>query len=512
MPKSPRYDAPQQPQRRPDRPRPNREDPSGGGSCGEGTYVPMPPPLGDAARDLAVRRLARQAARFPEMEIVGLDDAHAAMRALTDLDAAFVHAIYDAAVRRWMTLSWLLGKYSSQPFADLEPRMQGALMAAAAQLVLLDRVPPHAAINHAVEWCKQVIRPGAGSMANAILRKFATLVRAGDPDRPRRAVWTDQPDELPMHDGSAFVLAEAVLPMEPLHRLAVVTSHPVELLQSWSLRLGPDEVRRLALHGLTSPPVILNVMHSQGGREGAGPPLEAQFTIPHTRKGHAVFTHPRGLVRSALEGRRDIWVQDPAASAAVLSIADLPLAGGLIMDLCAGQGTKTRQLAAVFPNTRIVASDVDEARRLVLESVFQGSQQVAVVSPKQLRRDYIEKADLILLDVPCSNTGVLARRPEAKYRYTADSLASVTNLQRQIIADSIPLLSVTGGGGGRGARRGQILYSTCSMEPDENERMAEWATTWHGFVRQREHRQSPQGGPGLPTDQYCDGAYSVLLA
>lgn len=447
------------------------------------------------------------------MEINGLDDSHAAMRVLKDLDAAFVHAIYDAAVRRWMTLSWLLGKFSSQPFAELEPRMQGALMAAAAQIVFLDRVPPHAAINHSVEWCKQVIRPGAGNMANAILRKFATLVRAGEPERPRRERWSDQPDEIPMHDGSAFVLADSVLPLEPLHRLAVATSHPVELLQAWSLRLPPDEVTRLAMHGLTSPPVILNVMHSQSGRDGGGPPIEAQFTIPHTKKGHAVFTHPRGMVRSALDGRHDIWVQDPAASAAALSIADMQLSGGLIMDLCAGQGTKTRQLAAVFPNTKIIASDVDESRRLVLESVFNGSEQVTVVSPKHLRRDYIEKADLVLLDVPCSNTGVLARRPEAKYRYTADSLESVTNLQRQIIADTIPLLSTTGGaGGGRGARRGQILYSTCSMEPGENERMAEWANTWHGFVRQREQRQSPAGGPGMPTDQYCDAAYSVLLA
>lgn len=509
MPKSPRYDAPEQPQRRPGGSRP-RHGSSDESSSPDNASTPIPPPLGDAARDLAVRRLARQAARFPEMEIVGLDDSHAAMRALTDLDAAFVHAIYDAAVRRWLTLSWLLGKFSSQPFAELEPRLQGALMAAGAQLILLDRVPPHAAINHAVEWCKQVIRPGAGSMANAILRKFATLVRAGEADRPRRETWTDQLDEIPMHDGSAFVLAEPVLPMEPLHRLAVGTSHPVELLQAWSLRLSEGEVKRLALHGLTSPPVILNVMHSLGGREGAAPPIEAQFTIPHVKPGHAVFTHPRGMVRSALDGRRDIWVQDPAASAAVLSIADLQLAGeggGLIMDLCAGQGTKTRQLAAVFPNAKIIASDVDEARRNVLEAVFRGSEQVTVVSPRQLRREYIEKADLILLDVPCSNTGVLARRPEAKYRYTADSLASVTNLQRQIIADSIPLLSVGGSGGGRG----QILYSTCSLEPDENERMAEWANTWHGFRREREQRQSPAGGPGLPTDQYCDGAYSVLL-
>jgi 16S rRNA (cytosine967-C5)-methyltransferase len=226
---------------------------------------------------------------------------------------------------------------------------------------------------------------------------------------------------------------------------------------------------------------------------------------PHSAPGHHVFTGTHGALAALLDKRSDIWVQDPASSLAVSSVADLQIGGGLILDLCAGQGTKTRQLSAAFPSAPIIATDIDAARRNILAAVFKESEQVRVLEPAEIREQCLEKADLVLLDVPCSNTGVLARRPEARYRFSAASIESVTAAQRQIIADSIPLLA-TGAGG-----RGKILYSTCSLEPAENSQHAAWAAKWHAFTIARENQRLPGGGPGELSTQYSDGSYAALL-
>jgi 16S rRNA (cytosine967-C5)-methyltransferase len=177
----------------------------------------------------------------------------------------------------------------------------------------------------------------------------------------------------------------------------------------------------------------------------------------------------------------------------------------LIVDLCAGQGTKTRQLAATFPNAKIIATDLDAARFTRLQAAFAGSEQTSVL-PFALARDRsLMQADIILLDVPCSNTGVLPRRPEARYRFSPQTLESLTATQRQIIADSIPLLNTHPGA------KPAILYSTCSLETEENTAQAAWIRQWHRFAIDRERSVLPAGQPGDPPSRYHDGAFSVLM-
>ena len=244
-------------------------------------------------------------------------------------------------------------------------------------------------------------------------------------------------------------------------------------------------------HGIAHPPIILNTAHAQS-------PLP-ETAVPHTVPGHHVFTGAHEELLDTLSQRSDLWVQDPASSLAVGSVADLR--PRVIIDPCAGLGTKTRQLQATFPNASIIASDVDRLRYATLSKVFSASDQVRVI-PYERLREHAGTAELILLDVPCSNTGVLARRPEARHRFDRERLESLTGVQRQIIADSIPLL----------ASAGRILYSTCSLDAAENEEQAKWAARWHSLSVSRESRRRPEGGPGQPPERYTDGAYSVLIA
>ena len=449
-----------------------------------------PAPLGDFARDAAVRTLARQARLYPDFDPHAMDVADARPD-LAPVDLALAHAIHDAAVRRFLTLRFLLQACLTQPFDELKPRPRRCWP--------VPRTGParpraaHAAINHAVE-CPRWSRP-RGALVNAVLRKIAQLApedapRAAEPlheavadgraDLPR--------DRLPLGEGAWRVLAAPVLPEEAPERLSIAMSLPRWLIDRWTARLGAPAARHLALHALAEPPVVLNTAHAAGPVRGAA---------PHEESGRAVFECARHELVALLRSRADVWVQDAASAGAVESIADLR--PRLIIDLCAGRGTKTRQLAAMFPSARICATDADERRLNALRSAFQGHDRVSVAGVRATLRANVGRADLVLLDVPCSNTGVLARRPE---RAIADEVHSARWwMQRQIVADSIPLL----------ADGGRLLYATCSIEPEENHAMAEWAAKWHRFVPRRERLDMPRGLPGGPSFRYRDGGYSVLL-
>lgn len=446
----------------------------------------------DRARDAVYHALAKQVREYPNLDIDGLRD-----EALEPLDAAFAHAVYDATIRRWLTLEFLITRHIRAEWDKLEAKVRAALLGGAAQILFLDKVPARAAVHSTVEWAKRRIRPGAGAMVNAVLRRISEEVHQ-DPEQRFRPSWSDRVDEIPLSDGRALALINTALPDDAASRLAIATSHPLSLLRAWLKHMPMREVRALALHGMTQPPVILNTQHA---REA----LPADLTTPHDAPGHHAFLGSRDQLVELLAARRDVWVQDPASSLAVQSVLDLN--PSLVIDACAGQGTKTRQLAAAFPNAKIIATDTHDQRRETLRKVFAGHLSVEVVVAKRLI-DYAGKADLVFLDVPCSNTGVLARRVEARYRFSEESQTELTNIQRQILADSMRLVAATDSG----ARKGQILYSTCSLERAENEDQLAWMERWHAMKPTRVNRRAPQGAPGDPPERYSDGSFAALLS
>lgn len=456
-------------------------------------------PLDDHARDIAIRALARLARAWPDLPTDAFDTELANRAESSDaaslrpVDLAFAQAIYHAAARRWLTLAWLLNAEIRQGFDALEPRLRAVLLAGAAQLLLLDRVPPHAAINHGVEWAKTIVRPGAGGLVNAVLRKMATLrEQSSIEQRP----WADEADALPLAAGGVLKLPSARLPSDPIHRLAIATSCPLTLIEHWARTTNAQLTRVRALHAIVEPPVILNIEHADPAVV-SGVQALSQHRVP----GHAVVSGSDLNTSLQSLGRNRAWVQDPASANAIRSIADLQ--PRLIVDLCAGQGTKTRQLAATFPSSSILATDVNPARFSTLHATFAGSEQVKVLAMAALREAALDKADLIVLDVPCSNSGVLPRRPEARYRFSPQTLTDLAGVQRQIIADAIPLMSPS--------RHAAIFYATCSLEPEENTAQPAWALKWHGFTAVHNRLDEPSGQPGEPATQYQDGGFSVLL-
>ncbi len=439
------------------------------------------PKRSNTARDLVTARVTKRTREFPQLfpnplKTDGLDHR----------DVALAHAIDQAVARRWLTLVAVIQSVLSRPWDRLEAQVQGSLLVGTAQILLMDRIPDHAAISEAVDWAKSR-RPKAAGIVNAVLRRVAEL-RKRDPGSFFPPGSFFRRNELPLHDGRVLTLRKPVFDEDPLHRLAQQTSHPVGLLTRWAERDGFESAARLAVHGLVHPPIILT------GDLSKDPP----HCAPHDETGFAVFDGDRAELVPLLAAHAALRVQDPASAAAVAATASL--IPNLIVELCAGKGTQTRQLVEVHPQAIIIATDGNPRKRAVLREVFDGHDRVRIVEPKQLV-EHAGQADLVVVDAPCSNTGVLARRVEARYRCTPETLKTLVDLQRQILVEAIRTR----------AADGQILYCTCSVEPEENQQQVQWLAKWHRAEARREVSLQPAGEPGNPPAGYRDGGYFAIL-
>lgn len=436
------------------------------------------------ARAFAFERIAALAARFPDLGLGGEGDA----------SPPLARAIERQVRRRWLTLATVVeASLDRGSWRRLEPRMKAVLLGGAAQLLLFEREPGHAVVDHAVGWATRHIRRGAGGLANAVLRRIADLraeiLPAGE---AAPETWLRRGDLIPLEDGRGVRLRSDVLPEDPVERLAATTSHGRELLLHWINAHGFERTLALAAHGLVAPPIVL------AGPEEA---LEAlgDRVLRHSTPGFAVWRDRAGGLTEALATDERLRVQDPGSAAPVAATSDL--SPRRILDLCAGRGTKTRQLAALHPEAEIVAVEPEASRMRDLEALAAGSDRIRTATHADLA-GFPGAFDLILLDVPCSNTAVLPRRPEARYRFTARRLASLRDRQWGIVLAALPLLSPSG----------TLLYATCSLEPAENERQAERIAHELGVAAPRGGVRFPTGLPGEVPANFADGGFHALLA
>ena len=430
------------------------------------------------ARLWAAERLIRVAEQFPAVEPPDQD-----LSVLSSADAALALAIYRTTVQRWFTLQHLLESYLSKQVRRLEPPMQAVLMSGAAQLVFFDRLPAYAVVDESVRLAHQLVRPNAKAMVNAVLRKVDRLV--GKAKRVKD--WQPDPSLIPLPGGGAIQFPEAILPpVAPLDKhLVVVTSMPLRLVREWLQRWGEERVIELCLQSIQNPPTTLAI------ESPFEPGPHTAHIKPHTIEHAVVWQGPSEALNDFLAQHPARRVQDAASMLAVQSTGGLePKA---ILDYCAGQGTKTRQLALLHPDAQVFATDTHPGRREALRSATASLSNIRVINPDQAGD---QRYDLILLDVPCSNTGVLTRRPEARYRFSQQSLGELVKLQREILEHAKSWL----------APGGLLLYSTCSIEPPENQNQVKKLLRAGGELI-HEHQQLPAGSRAT----YTDGSYHALV-
>lgn len=433
------------------------------------------------ARRRAVEALTSAAAAYPHLPPLDL-----AVGDLSRRDAALARAIWRTALQRWICIEYLLNRHLRQPAAALEPAMRGVLMAGAAALLFLDRQPAHAVVDESVALARMLVRPAAAGMVNAVLRRIG----AGIDQRRGETTWSPHAAQLPLERG-AILLTDAVLPdpeADWMSHLSVATSHPPLLVRRWLDAYGPEVTLDLCLHGLKTPPVILAIDHRPGGE--ADPCIE-----PHELDGFGVWQGEPGTLGDYLRRDADVRVQDPTAA---MPLAEMAEDVALVVDYCAGLGTKTHQAIRSYPRARVVAHEVDAVRRTRLDARFGGHDRVVVTATHAAAvAEAAGRADLLILDVPCSNTGVLARRPEARYRYGRKSLKSLIGLQRRIGREAMPLLRPGG----------HMIYTTCSLDPDENGAQVRWLSETLGLQLVSEATTLPSGCGR----SYHDGGYHARL-
>ncbi|HZT83761.1 MAG TPA: 16S rRNA (cytosine(967)-C(5))-methyltransferase RsmB [Gemmataceae bacterium] len=415
--------------------------------------------------------------------------------ALGPADRGLVTHLVYGTLRRQGTLDALLRPFVKRQPREVEPWLWDALRLGAFQLALLSHVPPHAALHETVELASQYGRPKAKGFLNAVLRALAPLLTDQPADAPAA-------DALPLEGGRYRRLARPVLPdpaTRPVEYLASAFALPRWLAARWLERFGWEECARLGFWFAGPAPLWLRVNPLRADRPAvlsalAGAGLAAE-PGDHPQAVRLAEHHP---VRD-LPGYEQGWftVQDESAMRVASALAPQPAMS--VLDLCAAPGGKTTHLAELMRNEgRVTACDVD-ARRLGILTELCNRLGVGIVENRLLHPERNEEPpagpfDAVLVDVPCSNTGVLGRRPEVRWRLKPDDFRHLVPLQTKLLLQA----------GERVKPGGVVVYSTCSIEPEENGAVVR--AVLQG-MRELELEAEAGQAPGRP----ADGGYWARL-
>lgn len=423
-------------------------------------------------------------------------------------------------VRRRLTLNAVLSAYINRPPESIDLPVWIVLQLGACQLLCLSRIPPHAAIHETVELCETLRLSRAKGFVNGVLRNLLRGMReepaefTAGPLLDRRSLpiagWDEGVWKVRTLRFDRAVIADQSA--GPLAQLSQIVSLPEWLLERWGAGgdTGRAELLQRGLYFSTQGKLGLRVNPLRATREQVLAALD-QAGIAAEPGPLPEAIRPRGsLAVTDLAPFRDGWcsVQDESAMAAVDLLSPQP--GETILDLCAAPGGKTCHLAERLAGSGlVVARDVsaerlrdvtDNARRLGLENIITELSAMEVAAPvepdgfTQSNSSVPRNFDAVLVDVPCSNTGVLGKRPEARWRLSPESFTELTMLQLRLLEDA--LNTVRPGG--------RVVYSTCSIDQEENSGIVQ--AILHGrsdveLVRESIHE------PGAPSD----GGYQALL-
>jgi 16S rRNA (cytosine967-C5)-methyltransferase len=356
---------------------------------------------------------------------------------LSAQDRALCYELVMGVLRRQLWLDRLIDHYAGRSAQRLDAPVRLALRLGLYQLRFLSRVPIRAAVNESVNLVRLARLRSAEGFVNAVLRRAAR-----------------EPDYDPAIDVS-----------DPIERLAVETSHPAWLIERWASAFGLKEAEAFARSNNEAPPVAFRVTTAQRANEtavlnelrGAGGNLKPSQIAPDAWR---IEGAAKLLREMAHDGR--VYIQDEASQ--LVAHALDAQAHDRVLDVCAAPGSKTTHLATKTPRpTFIVAGDLYEHRlRTVIEAgARQGTSLIRAVvfdaaAALPLRDQSFER---VLVDAPCTGTGTLRRNPEIRWRITNQDIAELAARQQRILANASKMVR----------RGGLLVYSTCSIEPEENE-------------------------------------------
>ncbi len=338
-------------------------------------------------------------------------------------------------VLRWqLWLDYLITHFAKRNAAKLDPAVRIALRLGLYQIRFLTRIPVSAAVNESVNLVKRARLRSAEGLVNAVLRR---AVREPNYD-PASAI----PDAL--------------------ERLSVSTSHPAWLLERWIVAFGEAEAAALATANNLPAPTAFRLVNKVNEsailerlRSGGANVSPSEIVAGGWRVSGAA-----ALLRELAQAG-DLYVQDEGSQLVAQSVE--VKTGDRVLDVCAAPGSKATQIAKVVEDVNLIAGDLHPQRLHTIREAahLQGIDSISCLVLDGLRPlPFTEAAfDRVLVDVPCSGTGTLRHNPEIRWRISAEDITELSDRQLQILLNAARAVKP----GGR------LIYSTCSVELDENE-------------------------------------------
>jgi len=352
-------------------------------------------------------------------------------------EAALTTELVMGTLRWQRTLDFFIERYTKRSAARLDTEVLIAVRVGIYQLRHLQRIPARAAVNESVELARRARKNSAAALVNAVLRRA-----------------TAEKDK-PLVD---FLSAE----LEPAERLAIEHSHPTWMVERWLQKLGHEKTVQLLEWNNRAPAQAISFVNPLRRGQTVESLENAGFAVAPGRLLRNSAIIRKGHVTSAAEFQNGSLAIQDEASQMVPPLVGV-IVGDSVLDLCAAPGGKTLTLARLAgANALIVACDIHESRLRAMRERFQsaGVKNVHLTALDGTRAlPFANKFDRILVDAPCSGTGTLARNPEIRWRLRAEDLAALHSRQVALLKSALSVL----------AEGGRLVYSTCSLESEENE-------------------------------------------
>ncbi|MDP1808028.1 MAG: 16S rRNA (cytosine(967)-C(5))-methyltransferase RsmB [Actinomycetota bacterium] len=400
---------------------------------------------------MSARRLALSILNDIELHKSFAHIAAPAALSTSDLEArdkGLVTELVYGVLRNQLALDWLIDKFASRPVARIEPQLLNLLRLGVYQLVYLDKIPGHAAVDTSVDLAKEQFRPGVEKFVNAVLRSAA---------RGREALpWPKRGREL-------------------THYLSVFYSHPRWLVELWIDELGVETTEALLIADNKRPKVTLRAntiktspqaladLLRQAGIEAAADNICPEAIVP------AGQNIPENIIADGLA-----YVQNSASIAVGHAIA--PKKGESVIDFCAAPGGKATHLAQLMGDDgRVIAVDINASRLKLVEDNCRrlGVNIVKCVKGDATKSLSLPEVDHVLVDAPCSGLGVLARRPDSRWRKTAADIPRLAALQLGIVNNVAKHVK----------KGGTLTYSVCTISNAETYGVIEQFNSAHPDFR-----------------------------
>lgn len=364
---------------------------------------------------------------------------HAAVTRLPDIDRGLAKTLVYGVLRQKEYLDWIIKKFSKHPTAKMKPRTLMTLRIGVYQLLFLHRIPESAAVNATVNTLKEAGQPAwLIGFANGLLRSVA---------RERASLPTTEQ------------LSQGTPPL---------LNHPAWLLERWRSHLGAETTKAICLANNSEPTLSLRINTRQTSRsilralmEKSGISAESSFFSP---AGLLLKNFPGGIASLPGYDQGHFQVQDEAAQLATLCLGPLP-SRAHVLDGCAGLGGKTSHLAELLPPGGSIVAVEPDARRfgLLRENLkrLQLNEHVRAVRSdlQHFAATRPQPFDAIVIDAPCSGTGVIRRQPDIRWNRQPEDILLYQRAQVELLEVAASLLK----------QGGALLYATCSLEPEENQ-------------------------------------------